>query len=144
MKLESSPSLEDFADSVPEPPPDRTGRNKVIRIIIAILSLIILGLLVTTIIQSDTVQQLLRKGSFSGFAVDANENPVQVELFVFGTDIELFSDENGYFQVNNVPIGEQSVIIAVDLVAIEVNLLIEANKNSDLGTVTIPTDIQID
>ena len=66
------------------------------------------------------------------------------ELFVFGTDIEVYADETGYFQVSDVPTGEQSIIIAVGLIAIEINPLIEAGKNSDLGTVTIPTDIQID
>ena len=77
MKLESSPSLEDFANGMPEPPPDRTGRKKVIRIIISILGIIIIGLLINTLIQSDAVQQLTQKGSFSGFAVDADGNPVQ-------------------------------------------------------------------
>jgi hypothetical protein len=144
MKLESSPSIEQFADGMPEPPPDHTGRKKIVRIMLAILGIIIIGLLVKTVIQSDAVQQYSRKGSISGYATDENGNPIQVELFVFGTDIEQLSDENGFFQIDDVPAGDQSIIIAYGLIAVEEKLTVTSGTDSFLGTIIIPTDSQIE
>lgn len=105
--------------------------------------LLVLVLAMVNFMQSDLAVVLARKGSISGFAVNEAGTPIQVEVLVFGTAINVLSDENGFFIIENVPAGEQSVIIAYGNIATEVDTAVEPGVENILGTVTIPTDLLI-
>ena len=100
-------------------------------------------LLVVNFMKSDIAEVLAQKGSISGYAVNEDGSPIQVEVLVFGTDINYLSDENGFFIIENVPAGEQSVIIAYGNIATEVDTTVKPGVENILGTVTVPTDLLI-
>jgi hypothetical protein len=95
------------------------------------------------IMQSDIALNLSRRGSLKGNAVDKAGDPIQVEVLIFGTDINVLSDKNGYFLVENVPGGEQSVIVAYGNIAAEVDIDIDPSAENSLGVVTVPTELAI-
>ena len=84
------------------------------------------------------------QGSVSGFAVNEKGEPILVDVLVFGTELKVSSDENGYFEIKNVPAGERSIIIAYERIGTEEIVLVEASKNTELGTVIVPTEMEID
>ena len=106
--------------------------------------LLIVILLGINFAQSGAYAQLAGKGSFSGYAVNESDEAIAVEIFVFGTDISGLSGEDGYFEIANVPAGERSVIIAFGDIATEKIASINAGTKTDLGTVTVPTELEID
>lgn len=140
MNLQDSPSLDDFSDGY-QPPPDPEARRKRIRLILLILSLFVFILGFSNFYQSDVAAYLAQKGSISGFAVDESGRPIQVEIIIFGTNIIGLSDENGYFNIRNVPAGEHSVIVAYGSIAAEVGTIVHANGESNVGTITVPTEL---
>ncbi|NQU63314.1 MAG: carboxypeptidase regulatory-like domain-containing protein [SAR324 cluster bacterium] len=142
MSLQDSPSLEDFSEGY-SPPPDPEKRKKRSRIFLVIASLLVLLLVVVNFLQSDLAANLSQKGSVSGRAVNESGVPIQVEVLLFGTDIHVLSDENGFFIVENVPVGEHSVIVAYGNIATEVKLRVELGSENRLGMVTVPTDLLV-
>lgn len=144
MKLQDSPNLEEFSEGIPEEPKETqksSGSKTRLRVVISILGAVILLLFMFKGWQSETFDLLTGKGILSGYAVDENETPVKVEVLIFATDIRIVSDSSGYFEVNNVPSGEQSVIVAYGDVAVEVAALVEAGVDNHIGKITVPTDM---
>jgi hypothetical protein len=144
MSLEDSPSLEDFSDDFLSPPPDKADKKKRFSIILVSLVLLIVILLGINFAQSGAYAQLAGKGSLSGYAVNENGEAIAVEIFIFGTDISGLSGSDGYFEIENVPAGERSVIIAFGDIATEEIVTLSSGTNTDLGTVTVPTKLEPD
>lgn len=142
MSLQNSPSLKDFSEGY-QPPPDSEKGKKRVRIILGAFSLLLLAMLVVNFIQSDIAEVLSQKGSISGNAVSESGNPIQVEVLVFGTDIKILSDENGFFNIESVPAGEQEVIVAYGNIATEVNVSVTPGKENSLETIIVPTELLI-
>ncbi|MBT3313091.1 MAG: carboxypeptidase regulatory-like domain-containing protein [Anaerolineae bacterium] len=144
MSLEDSPSLEDFSDDFLSPPPDKVDKKRRFSLILVSLVLLIVILLGINFAQSGAYAQLAGKGSLSGYAVNESGDAIAVEIFIFGTDITGLSGDDGYFEIKNVPSGERSVIIAFGDIATEKIVILDAGGNTDLGTVTVPTELEID
>lgn len=144
MTLQDSPSLEDYSDGIPSQPKDPSAGKRRTRILLIIIFVLIIILLGFNFMQSDTAARLVRRGSISGNAINANDQPITVEVIVFGTEITKLSDENGYFQVDDIPAGENSIIIAYGDIATEVIATVNPAENTSIGTVKVPTDIEID
>jgi hypothetical protein len=142
MSLQDSPSLSDFSKGF-QPPPDPEKGKKRTRIILLFFGLLVLVLAMANFMQSDLAVALARKGSVTGLAVNEAEFPIQVEVLVFGTDINVLSDEKGFFTIENVPAGKQSIIVAYGNIATEVEVTVEPGIETMLGTVTVPTDLLI-
>lgn len=140
MRLQDSPSLEDFSGGLMTTPEPEKGR-KGARFLMILLALIIAALLGVKLFQSDLPAQLAGRGTLSGQAVNEAGEPVPVEVLVFGTDILVPSDENGYFVVEGAPSGEQSVIVAYGSIAAEIELTVQPGVDNALGTVTVPTEL---
>jgi len=143
MPLQDSPSLEDVSKGKYKAPIDPDVARKRTRIFVGILVFVVLVLAGINFMQSDMAANLSRKGMVFGSAVDENDQPIQVEVFVYGTRIQELSDENGNFLLESVPVGEQSFIVAYGDIAAEVRATVSATAENDLGTVTVPTDLAI-
>jgi len=139
MTLQDSPSLEEYKEGY-QPPVDPEKGKRRTRIILAIIAVLAVILGIVNFLQSDQAEILARKGSISGFAVDESDNPIPVEVLIFGTDIKVMSADNGYFEVDNIPAGDQSVIVAYDIIAAEVNVTVTAGQVTDIGTVVVPLE----
>jgi len=142
MPLEDSPTLSDFEEGYTPPPDPKKGKKRT-RILFGAVILLLLVLLGVNFMQSDMAAGISPKGTLSGYGEDEMGNPIQVEVLIFGTDIKVLSDENGFFSIENVPIGEQSVIVAYGAIATEVSVTVQSGKENTLGTVTVPTDLLI-
>jgi len=139
MSYQDPPKLEDFKNGY-QPPRDPAKGKKITRIIIGVIGVIILALAVINFMGSEIGKGLAGKGTITGFAVDEAGSPIQVEVLVFGTNINVLSDENGYFEINNAPEGMQDVIVAYGLIATEVEVVVQPGAENNIGTVTVPTE----
>ena len=140
MALQDSPSIEHISESNFESPePEKNNRR--VWILLGVIGLILLGILGVQFAQSDMAAQFARSGSVSGTAVNENGDPIPVEILIFSTDIQAQSNENGEFLIDNVPSGEQSIIIAYGSVATEIDLEITPGVENPLGTITVPTEL---
>ncbi len=147
MKLQDSPSLDEYTEGIPEDQietRDSTGSKKQLWVVISVLGLLVLTLVGLNLWQSETLDLLTGKGVVTGYAIDENEIPIPVEVIIFGEDIHIDSDEGGYFEVHNVPEGEQSVIVAFGDIAVEVSINVQAGVNNSVGVVSVPTDLDIE
>lgn len=140
MKLQNSPSLEEASNALRGNIPPK--KNKGLRLALVIVGGMILILLGISLVQNDLLTIFTsNQGIISGVAVNEAGEPVPVDVLVFGTEILAHSDAMGRFVVNNVPTGEQSVIVAYGKIATEVNVVVQANVETSLSTVTVPTSL---
>jgi hypothetical protein len=121
-----------------EPKPE--GNTKLRLILIAVIGVLFL-LVLLRMGQSSLRTNLQATGSVNGYAVNEIGMPIQVEVMVYGTDIMVTSDEIGYFEIDGVPVGERSVIVAYGYIASEVIIEVVANDESSVGYVTVPVSL---
>ncbi len=135
MNLEESPSLETYKDGLPEPPPDPSLRRKRFLIIVLLVLLTVLFLGTANFLQSQTAGLLLETGSVTGMIIDENGQPFQGEVFLLGTELAVVIDANGYFVMDSVPAGQQSLIVADEEYGNEFLINIIAGEAIDVGQI---------
>ena len=108
---------------------------------VGLLFTLSLLLVIVTIIQNGIGLAANRFGDVTGFAVDESGTPIQVEISVYGTDLKMISDEYGFFRLNDVPAGDQSVIVAYGRIASEVKVNVKADNVTDVGAVVVQTSL---
>jgi hypothetical protein len=140
MSLQDSPSLEYYKDGYRDAPDPNKGKKRT-WIIIGALGALVVVLGVFAFLQSGGGVLLSGKGTVTGYAVDEEGNPIRVEVLIFDTNILEVSDEEGYFIIRDVPAGKQSVIVAADEIASEVEVYVVAGTENTVGTVTVPTNL---
>ena len=140
MRFDESPSLETYKDGLPEPPPDPSVRRKRFRIVLLIALLAVLFLGAVNFLQSQTAGFLLDTGAVTGMVVDENGKPFQGEVFILGTELAVAPDANGYFALDRVPAGQQSLIVADELFGREFPINVIAGETVDIGQIQfVPT-----
>lgn len=137
MKLENSPSIED--SGVQEGRPKKENRR--LRILLSAVVGILVLLLGGTFLLRGLSFGFGGRGIVSGTAVNEAGQPIPVQVMVLGTDIFLPSDATGHFIIENVPAGKQSIIVAYEEIAAEVEVSVKANTENSIGTVTVPTNL---
>ena len=140
MSLQNSPKLDEFKNGYVEPE-DPNQKSKRTWILIGVLAAVVLVLGAILFMRSDYAVMLSGKGTVTGYAVDENGNPIQVEILIFDTNIIEISDEEGAFVIRDVPAGKQSIIVAAGDIATEVEIRVVAGAENTVGTVTVPTDL---
>lgn len=140
MPLEDSPLLEEYKDGLPEKLPDSQEPRKVTRSIIAILGLVTFILAAANFAQSGAKLSLfIRKGTISGYVVDENQLPILVDIYVLGTDIETRTDSSGYFEIQGVPVGPQSIAAVNEEIGDEFPVEVIAGSIVGMGEIQLIT-----
>jgi hypothetical protein len=135
MQFEESPSLDKYKDGLPEPPPDPAVKRKRFRIVLLIVLLLVLFLGTVNFLQSQMAGLLLETGAVSGMVLDEDGNPFQVEVFILGTELAVVIDANGYFVMDRVPAGQQSLIVADEEYGNEFPITVIAGGTIDVGQI---------
>ena len=145
MKLKDSPSLDDYADGIPSTSTtEKSVRKRLVTISLWVLVILIVVLLGVNFMQGNSIARFIGTGTVSGYAFDENEQPIEVEILIFGTNVKGRSNETGYFSVANVPSGQRSIIVAYGEIASEIVTVVNAGENNDVGIVEVPTSLEID
>jgi hypothetical protein len=111
MGFQESPSLEDFSNGLHSELPDPSKKRKGIWSIIAVLSLIVIVLLVITFFRSGGAAVVAGTGTITGIVLGEQNQPVEAEIIVLGTEIEGMANSEGYFEISNIPAGHRSVAV---------------------------------
>ena len=136
MGTENSPSLDEFAQGMPLELPDPSKKRKRLWTIIGILSAIALMLAGNMFVISDTAAILAGTGTVTGVVVDENNQPMPgAEIYVLGSRVKGESDAYGFFEVQDVPAGSRSIVVACGGTGYEYPILVIAGESVDLGEV---------
>lgn len=140
MSLENSPALDEYKDGLPEKLPPSRGPRKTARSIIAILVILTLVLAAANFVQSSSdLAVFIRKGTITGYVVDEATQPLIVDVYVLGTDIETRTDASGYFEIQGVPVGKQSIAVATDVTGDEFEVEVVAGSIVGMGEIQLIT-----
>lgn len=136
--MERSPSLEEYKDGMPEQLPDSSRRRR--RVWGAIVALAVLALVfgVVNLVRSDSFARLAGVGGVKGTVVDEKGQPLAAEVFVLKTGLATETDAAGYFEIQGVPAGRQTLVVGYMARGIEVPVQIAGGETRDLGRVQVP------
>ncbi|HXF84561.1 MAG TPA: carboxypeptidase-like regulatory domain-containing protein [Anaerolineales bacterium] len=134
--FEKDPSLKEFQDGLPDlPPAVEPGKQRMHRWI-AILAVLVLFLGFLSIVNSQSGSQLvLGKGAVEGVVLTSSGEPFQGEVLVLGSDQSVRTNADGSFRLENVPAGEQSLIILDENGGNEIRVYISRGETYQLGVV---------
>lgn len=137
--MERSPSLEEYKDGMPEQLPDSSRRRR--RVWGAIVALAVLALVfgVVNLARSGAFARLAGVGGVKGAVVDEQNQPLQAEIFVLGTNLSAQADASGYFEIQNVPAGRQTLVIGYLGKGTEIEVRVAGGETRDLGKIQVPT-----
>ena len=133
-KVENNPLAE-----APEPKKVNKTTRWLARWLIAALALIVLSLTAFRYLRSPSGQLMLGSGSVTGLAVNSNQQPVEAEVFIPGSDYFAQAGADGLFELGNIPAGVQSVVVAFDGIGYEIRVEIEAGKTVNIGKIELET-----
>ncbi len=132
MPLDQSPSLNDYKNGIPPKRPSNQ-RKKLVWRLIGALMVIVLVLGGINIIQDGGTNPFASTGAIRGIAVNENGVPVEAKIFILGTDIQGQADQEGYFHIDGIPTGQQSVVVAQHGSGREYPATIQEGYTTDLG-----------
>ena len=130
MSFEESPSLDLYKDGLPENLPDPSRRRALFRILILASLVLVFGLALVSLWQNGV---LAGTGSVTGAIFDDQGRPVQAELSVAGSNAFAAADENGFFVIDGVPAGDQSLVVGYRAIGREVRIRVVAGQIVDIG-----------
>ena len=133
MGLFSSPSLKEYKGGLPNKPRDPAGRQRVLRLIIGILVLVVLGLMAINFIRSGAVNLLVGQGTLTGRVLDQKGNPLKGTVYVMGVDRPVALDSGGGFIYANIPAGQRKLIVAQNGTAQAYPVQVLAGTSTDVG-----------
>ncbi|MBC8330974.1 MAG: carboxypeptidase regulatory-like domain-containing protein [Anaerolineae bacterium] len=145
MKLEDSPQLDDMSGEIfPHSGEAKPEKKSPARMLLALLGLTLIALATYNFFASGTAATLMRKGAISGYIMDESNAPLTARVIIFGTSVRGESNADGFFYIDDVPAGEQSVIVIFGEIGIEVTAQIDPGSETDLGNIQIPTDLDLE
>lgn len=135
MAFENSPSLEEFEEGIPVKLSDPSAKRKRRRILLVLLLGMLLLLAGTKFAQSDAATLLAGKGSVAGQAIDENGNPFQGTVMVLGTELEIATQPDGSFLLENIPQGARVLVLANDHAGYEFPVQVIAGDMVSIGQI---------
>jgi len=135
--MENSPSLEQYKQGIPEPPPDPAIRRKKLRIAIGILAGLIIVLSLVYFVVQRSAAAAANSGAVTGRVVLADGTPVLAEVFLAGSEQVVNTDADGRFTLANLPVGQHKIVVAFEYQGQEVAVDLSAGVLTDIGSVTV-------
>jgi hypothetical protein len=135
--IKGFPTVEEIESRIAKEPLAPDNKTNRARVLLIILGLLVLGLAIVRIVQSEMTASLLGSGAVIGSAVDGSSSPVKVEISVLKTDLAVFSDDQGLFQLTGIPAGEVRLIVAYQGQGYEVPAVVRAGGTTDLGIIKV-------
>ena len=114
MGFQDSPSLGDYSNGLPSELPDPSRKQKGAWGIIAFLSIIVLVLLGITFLRSGVAAVVAGTGTITGKVLGEQNQPIEAEIIVLGTEIEGMANPEGYFEISGIPAGHRSVAVVYE------------------------------
>ncbi len=133
MGLSNSPSLKDYRNGMPDQPHKPAVRQRIIRITLAVLTVIVAALGVINFMGTDSANLLIGNGNVTGHVVDAKGAPFPGTVYVMGVDRPVLLDAQGGFTYQGVPAGRRNLIVALNGTAQEYPVQVQAGANVDVG-----------
>ncbi len=140
MPLVNSPQVSYTPDGKPR---ERADAGKILmRVLIALLVLIVVGLAGYLIFDATVARQVAYSGSVRGLVLDGQNQPLPGAIvFVVGEpDMRTVTRGDGRFDLANVPIGKQTLIVFYAKVGREVQVTLEQNGTADTGTLALAVE----
>jgi hypothetical protein len=135
MKFEESPSLKEYKDGLPEPPPDPARGHKRARVMILILAVIVLLLGTMNFLESSTGALLTGTGTVRGSVVDSEGLPFRGGVVILGTDISVETGADGSFELKRVPAGDRALVVVDSEIGHEYPIRVNAGQVLDVGRI---------
>jgi len=112
MTMDESPLLSDFPNGLPDEAVSfKPGRKNTAWKIIIVLIIASFSLGIINLIQSGSLAILTGTGAVVGVVRDDVGKPIPAEVFVYQTQIATQANGDGQFILENIPPGEQVVIV---------------------------------
>ena len=135
MQIDESTSFDEFQGNKPKRQID-PARQRKFRIVLIALALLVGVTAIATILKSTNALDVIKgTGTITGSVVDENGQPFHGDIFILGTDLSVKTDLSGAFEISGVPAGEQSLIVADELIGRE--FTVRVNSPSILQMVQI-------
>ena len=131
-----APRLEEFTDGLPEPEPknEKPHPRIAVRIIIAVLALVSTFLAFRLAIRSQGIR-VSGTGRIEGQVVNESGRPLHAQIFIIHTDLVATTDAEGYFSLQGVPAGEQTLVVGYQGVGREYPVTVPADGVVDMGQI---------
>ncbi|RME07736.1 MAG: carboxypeptidase regulatory-like domain-containing protein [Anaerolineae bacterium] len=143
MPLVESPSLEDYAEGIPEGQPSSPKkRRKIVWGAIIILLALTFVLASIAFLQSESGALLTGRGTITGTVVDENGQPVAAEIYVLGTAIRGQADASGRFTIENVPAGTHALAVAYKGSGFEYPVTVNTGQVTELGELKFTSTLE--
>lgn len=141
MSLKNSPTFVDPEvdfDPHDDPPSHITTRSRIEitrfqQVLIVLIATASLLTIINLFIASGSV------GSVTGYIVDLDGKPLRAEVFLLGTETSTFSDNRGYFEIDNVPIGSYELVIGYNSIGQVVDINMPFAGEISTGNVIVDT-----
>jgi hypothetical protein len=136
MSFDESPSLDQFQNGMPEQLPEPNGKAKRFRILLLIMALVVALMGFSVVLKSTrTLETLTATGLVRGRVVNENGQPFHGRIFILGTKLATQTDVNGNFEISHVPSGEQTLIVADDLIGRDFKIQVNIASELQMGEI---------
>ncbi|RLE02742.1 MAG: hypothetical protein DRJ13_05255 [Bacteroidetes bacterium] len=135
MSFNESPSLKDYQNGIPARKADPAQRKKFSRIVLLVLAILTIFLWIKGLVDSGSMNVLLGQGAVSGRVLNQEGSPLRGEVFILGMDKEVFIDSEGYYLIEGIPAGFQSLVVTHNGAGEEYPVEIISGENSVLDDI---------
>jgi len=134
MAFEKPPSLDDFHEIIPEASKPITPKQKRVRILIAVLGVLVLGLAALNLMKSDLTSSLRGTGTVRGVVISEQGLPFVGDIYIEKTALNATTNADGSFELKNIPAGNHLLVVADAVSGREFLVLVVASQTTNLGT----------
>lgn len=135
MGFENSPSLKDYEHGLPERPPDSSNTRRKVWGVIGGLVLLVALLALVNLQRGESGILLTGSDVVVGTVVDEAGQPLQADILMLKTDLEVQTDAMGRFELKGAPAGPQTLIVAHLGAGREYPVVVSRGAVTDVGIV---------
>ncbi|MEP0807165.1 MAG: carboxypeptidase regulatory-like domain-containing protein [Chloroflexota bacterium] len=134
--FEKDPSLDEFRDGLPELPSDNEAGKRRMRRLISALAVLVLFLGFLSLANTPPGAQIVSgKGAVEGVVLTSSGEPFQGEVLILGSNQTVRTNADGSFRLENVPAGEQSLILLGENGGNEIRIHISRGETYQVGVI---------